>query len=82
MKDTLQFKYKTAKFSGNNIRLQYEAGSGKLVKEVDITADDKWHSEGCSEDFVYGDNTTSGFDTTQVGYFNSLLRDQVIKAKQ
>ena len=36
MKDTVQFKYKTAKFSGNNIRLQYEAGSGKLVKEVDI----------------------------------------------
>ena len=30
MKDSIQFKYKTAKFSGKNIRLQYEAGSGNL----------------------------------------------------
>ena len=75
MKDTLQFKYKTAKFSGNNIRLQYEAGSGKLVKEVDITADDKWHTVKVAlKDFVYGDNTTSGFDTTQVGVFQFIAQ--------
>ena len=75
MKDTLQFKYKTAKFSGNSIRLQYEAGSGKLVKEVDITADDKWHHVKVAlKDFVYGDNTTSGFDSTQVGVFQFIAQ--------
>ena len=75
MKDTLQFKYKTAKFSGDNIRLQYEAGSGKLVKVVDITADDKWHTVKVAlQDFVYGDGTTSGFDTTQVGVFQFIAQ--------
>jgi hypothetical protein len=75
MKDTIQFKYKTAKFSGDNIRLQYEAGSGKLVKEVDITADDKWHTVKVAlQDFVYGDNTTSGFDTTKVKVFQFIAQ--------
>ena len=75
MKDSVQFMYKTAKYSGNNIRLQYEAGSGKLVKEVDITADDKWHTVKIAlKDFVYGDNTTSGFDTTQVKVFQFIAQ--------
>ena len=75
MKDSVQFMYKTAKYSGNNIRLQYEAGSGKLVKEVDITADDKWHTVKVAlKDFVYGDNTTSGFDTTQVKVFQFIAQ--------
>ncbi len=75
MKDTVQFKYKTAKFSGDNIRLQYEAGSGKLVKEVSITADDAWHTVQVPlKDFVYGDNTTSGFDTTKVKVFQFIAQ--------
>ena len=75
MKDSIQFKYKTAKFSGNNIRLQYEAGSGKLVHEVSITADDKWHHVKLPlKDFVYGDGTTSGFDTTKVKVFQFIAQ--------
>ena len=75
MKDTVQFKYKTDKFSGDNIRLQYEAGSGKLVKVVDITADDKWHTVKVAlQDFVYGDGTTSGFDTSKVKVFQFIAQ--------
>ena len=47
----------------------------KLVKEVDITADDKWHTVKVAlKDFVYGDNTTSGFDTTQVKVFQFIAQ--------
>ena len=75
MKDSVTFKYKTSKFSGNNIRLQYEAGSGKLVKEVDIVADDTWRNVTVAlQDFVYGDNTTSGFDTSKVGVFQFIAQ--------
>ena len=66
--DTLQFKYKTAKYSGNNFRFQFEAGSGKLVHEFSVTADDAWHTVKLPlKDFVYGDGTTSGFDSSNVG---------------
>tara|TARA_X000000950_G_scaffold286982_1_gene397565 strand:- start:77 stop:3328 length:3252 start_codon:yes stop_codon:yes gene_type:complete len=65
--DTLQFKYKTAKYSGTNARFQFEAGSGKLVHEFSITADGAWQTVKLPlKDFVYGDNTTSGFDTSNV----------------
>ena len=65
--DTLQFKYKTAKYSGNNFRFQFEAGSGKLVHEFSVTADDAWHTVKLPlKDFVYGDGTSSGFDTSSV----------------
>ena len=75
MKDSVQFKYKTAKFSGTNIRLQYEAGSGKLVKEVAITADDAWHTVKLAlKDFIYGDGTSAGFDTTKVKVFQFVAQ--------
>ena len=65
--DTLQFKYKTAKYSGTNARFQFEAGSGKLVHEFSITADGAWQTVKLPlKDFVYGDNTSSGFDTSNV----------------
>ncbi len=65
--DTLQFKYKTAKYSGTNARFQFEAGSGKLVHEFSITADGSWQTVKLPlKDFVYGDNTSSGFDTSNV----------------
>mgnify|MGYP003980666617 FL=1 len=75
MKDSIQFQYKTAKYSGNNIRLQYEAGAGKLVHELDIVTDDAWHAVKLSlKDFVYGDNTTSGFDTAAVKVFQFIAQ--------
>ena len=52
--DTLQFKYKTAKYSGTNARFQFEAGSGKLVHEFSITADGAWQTVKLPlKDFVY-----------------------------
>jgi len=75
MKDSIQFQYKTDKYSGNNIRLQYEAGSGKLVHELDIVADGAWHPVKLAlKDFVYGDNTTSGFDTAAVKVFQFIAQ--------
>jgi len=72
MTDSVQFTYKSEVYTGP-LRLQFEAGTGKLVNPVTLTADNDWHTVKVAlKDFVYGDGTTAGFDSTAVKVFQFI----------
>ena len=69
--DSLQLTYKSTGYSGS-LRLQFEAGSGKVGKNITVAASDTYSTVKVAlKDFNYVDGT-SNLDTANVAVFQML----------